>query len=211
VKPEDIASTVRDALDRDDPILDATFDQVFPAALRGLSEIHWTPVAVAVRAARLLAPWDDTRVLDVGAGTGKLCLVGALTTRARWYGIEEAAPLVDAATAAARALGVESTTTFGRGDVGSLDWGLFDALYFFNPFASALEESDDDPIERWSRFGREVKETQERLLAVRPGTRVVTYHGLGGEVPDGYVRTAHERVGTGHLDLWIRSGPSGRW
>ncbi len=181
------------------------FDRVFPADLRVRSALHWTPVDVAIRAARLLAPTDGARVLDVGAGAGKLCLVGALTTAGVWQGIEADRVLVDAATGAALVLGVDGRAAFAHGDAASIDWSPFDALYFFNPFASELEDGDGDPIARWSDFGARVKDTQERLVCARPGTRVVTYHGFGGEMPSGFELISRERAGTDDLALWIRT------
>ena len=43
--------------------------------------MHWTPVHVARRAAQFLVTGPETRVLDVGSGPGKFCLVGALATQ----------------------------------------------------------------------------------------------------------------------------------
>ena len=99
---------------------DALFDQVFPPAQRFRSWLHWTPVDVAMRAAALLAPGDE-RVLDVGSGVGKLCLVGAATTSGSWFGIEQDVEMVRAANMAARRLQLEHQVRFIRGDMATLD------------------------------------------------------------------------------------------
>jgi hypothetical protein len=208
--PTLLGRALRDAFVRGEPVSDATFDRIYPADLRELSAIHWTPVSVAAKAARLLAPSPPTRVLDVGAGSGKLCLIGALTAGGSWHGIDEDPTLVAAAIRAAHVLGTETGTTFSTGDVVSMDWTPFDALYFYNPFASALEDSLEDPITRWSVFGARVKQAQERLIRLRAGTRVVTYHGIGGEMPPGFQLISREPVGTDYMDLWVRSGPPRR-
>jgi len=203
-----VAPFVRAAMERAEPVSDTLFDRLFPEEARALSAEHWTPVAVAARAVRLLTARRATRILDVGAGSGKLCLIGALTTEARWFGIEEQAPLVGAAITAARLLDVSTRTAFLHGEVMAIDWNAFDALYFFNPFASHLEWGAGDPVSRWSRFGELVHAAQMRLERVRPGTRVVTYHGLGGEMPSGYDLISHEIIGTGALDVWVRRASS---
>ncbi|MGH2897879.1 MAG: SAM-dependent methyltransferase, partial [Solirubrobacteraceae bacterium] len=97
---------IREALEHRREVSDAELDHVFPDDLRERSVQHWTPVEIAVRAAELLAPGPDARVLDVGSGAGKLCIVGALVTGATWWGVEQDATLVAAANHAAWELGV---------------------------------------------------------------------------------------------------------
>ena len=58
-------------------IEDEKFDQIYPARIRKLSPLQWTPVRVAAEAAKLLVTVPGTRVLDIGCGPGKFCLVGA--------------------------------------------------------------------------------------------------------------------------------------
>jgi hypothetical protein len=166
---------------------DAAFDDLVPEELRHLSAAHWTPVAVAVRAAALLAPGRDTRVLDVGAGVGKLCAVGALSSDATWCGVEQHEILVTAARRVAVALGIGARTSFIHGDVLSIDWAAYDALYLYNPF-----ELD---------HGAAVARVQDRLAGLRGGTRVLTFNGFGGVMPASYDLLHHERVDGVGLDL----------
>jgi hypothetical protein len=49
-----------------------------------------------------------------------------------------------------------------------------------------------------------VARTAQQLAALPAGARVVTFHGFGGELPPGFVRTAVEQVGAGELVLAIR-------
>src|SRR4051795_13047165 len=110
------ALALRDALARGEPVDDAALDAVFPDELRARSAVHWTPVAVARRAAAMLAPLAGHRILDVGAGVGKMCVIGAAVTRATWWGIEQDEAQVEAARHAAWALGVDGETRFVHGD-----------------------------------------------------------------------------------------------
>src|SRR5258708_7840111 len=89
---------------------DGAFDAVYDDGIRALSEQHWTPVAVAERAARLLALAGARRILDVGAGAGKFCIVGALCTGAEFVGVERREGLVRVARRAASDLRASRAT-----------------------------------------------------------------------------------------------------
>ncbi len=197
------ARTVQGALRWRAPVDDPVFDRLYPDHVRRLSRVHWTPVSVALRAAALLAPEAGMQVLDVGAGPGKLCCIGALGHGGSWHGIELNPTLVAAATAVAVRLEVVDRTSFQAGDMQQLDWDRFDSLYFYNPFESLLFGGpvDDD---RWAVFADQVARTEERLSALSTGTRVVTFHGFGGEMPSSFALTFMESVGDGELALWIK-------
>src|SRR5262249_54004573 len=133
-----VSHTVCEALRLRGFVDDETFDRLYPEHIRRLSRLHWTPMSVALRAAALLAPDPGMRVLDLGAGPGKLCCIGALVCGGAWRGIEEDPALVAAARAAAAALALDDATSFATGDLGELDWGAFDSLYLYNPFEARL-------------------------------------------------------------------------
>lgn len=185
-------------------VQDALFDQVFPSGQRFRSWLHWTPVDVALRAVALLAPGPRHNVLDVGSGVGKLCLIGAATTSASWFGIEKDAEMVRTANGAAARMHVADRVRFIEGDLGVLDWTQFDAFYLFNPFGELLHDVTDDALERRDRYVACVELVQQRLADAAAGTRVVTYHGFGGEMPDGFVRVHQERARDDELCLWIK-------
>jgi predicted RNA methylase len=198
---------VGEALRRGAPVADAELDQVFPDELRDRSHLHWTPVAIAMRAAELLAPTPDTRVLDVGAGVGKLCLVGALATGAMWWGIEQDPLQVEAARHAAWALDATRCTRFVCGDGSRLAWDEFDALYFYNPFSTVMLAPHASPFVRYATIQATLRRIEQRLAATRPGTRVVTFHGFGGQLPPVFRLAAREPAGGGALELWICEPP----
>jgi SAM-dependent methyltransferase len=189
---------------------DHEFDLLYPASQRFRSWLHWTPVEVAQRASTLLAPVAGERILDVGSGVGKPCLVGALTTEAQWFGIERDARMVVAATEAAKRLGVAGRTSFRLGDMELLDWSRYDAFYLFNPFGEILYGHDDDALERRIRYATSIEIVQERLATARQGTRVVTYHGFGGDMPPELELVHREPKRDGDLCLWVHRGARGR-
>lgn len=198
---------LRDALARRTAVSDEELDQVFPDELRERSDLHWTPVAVAMRAAELLAPVPSLRVLDVGAGVGKMCLVGALVTGAMWWGIEQDPVLVAAANHAAWALDIADRTRFVHGDGSRLAWDEFDAFYFYNPFGTLMLAPHASPFVRYATIRNTLLRVEQRLASTREGTRVVTYYGFGGRLPAGYALISREPAGGDVLELWIRDAP----
>jgi SAM-dependent methyltransferase len=200
------ARAIRDALARRDAVSDAELDEVFPEELRDRSHVHWTPIAVAVRAAEWLAPVPRLRILDVGAGVGKVCVVGAAVTGATWWGIEQDAAQVAAANHAAWALDVDRRTRFVHGDGSRLSWDEFDGFYFYNPFTTLMLAPHASPFVRYATIQSTLRRIEQRLAAARPGTRVVTYHGFGGKLPPGYSLAAREPAGGDALELWLRDG-----
>ncbi|MEW5977090.1 MAG: class I SAM-dependent methyltransferase [Acidobacteriota bacterium] len=183
------------------------FDRMLPAAWRRLSLLHWTPVSVARRAAQLLVRGPATRVLDVGSGPGKFCLVGALATEGHFTGVEQRLHLVEFSKALVRLYDIPRVR-FVCANAEDLDWSEFDAFYFYNPFYENVDP--DKKIDEGVRlsptlYGRYVTMVQERLAAAPPGTRVVTYHGMGGDLPRGYQRILQELHESGLLELWVRN------
>jgi len=201
------ALAIRDALVRRAQVSDAELDQVFPEELRDRSHLHWTPVAIAIRAAELLAPTPDLRVLDVGAGVGKVCVVGALVTGAMWWGIEQDLALVAAANHAAWALDIDRRTRFVHGDGSRLVWDEFDAFYFYNPFGTLILAPHASPFVRYATIQNTLRRVERRLASMREGTRIVTYYGFGGKLPAGYALISREPAGGDALELWIRDAP----
>jgi SAM-dependent methyltransferase len=190
--------------------LDVEFDtSLFAAELGGfVSRWHWTPLAVARRAAELLANGGTPRVLDVGSGVGKFCIAGALTTRAWFVGVEQRGHLVAAAREAASRCGARRAS-FVQANVFDVDFAEFDALYFYNPFLE-LVDPPPFPIDHTvpmspTRHREYVSATWSRLKDARAGTRVVTYGGFGGEMPPGFTCELEEDGHRDPLVLWIKS------
>ena len=187
---------------------DRVFDLIYPDWVRAPSSQFWTPLAVAQRAARILATDASSRVLDVGSGAGKFCLVGALSTSAQFVGIEQRRHLVEVARAISREYGT-TRATYIHGDIRDIDWREFNAFYFFNPFGENYfggEERLDDSVELTpERFERDLRFAMAALSEAQIGTRVVTYHGLGRDFPPSYERVFSEPAGSDGLELWIRA------
>lgn len=205
--PPGLGASIVRAIRRGQLVVDRVFDEVFEPQIRRQSSVHWTPVEVAMRAAKLLAPEPNATILDVGSGVGKFCIVAAAALRrARVRGVEQRAHFVEAARQAARTIGV--SVEFDHGTVEGQDPSSVDGVYLFNPFAENLctkEDHLDDTVElSEARYWRDIRVMEDFLRAARAGTRVVTYCGFGGSMPTSYRIVQRDRC-AGTLELWAKS------
>lgn len=188
-------------------VVDRVFDQVYPGPIQRLSSVHWTPVEVAMRVTRHLATSPTARILDIGSGVGKFCIVAAaMLPKLRVRGIEHRAHFVDVAERAAEKVGV--VVDFEHGTIDGVDPCAIDAVYLFNPFAENLSQPEDHIDETVEvgeeRFWRDTADVERFLDASRVGTRVVTYCGWGGVMPSGFELVLREsRAGT--IELWQKT------
>jgi SAM-dependent methyltransferase len=186
-------------------IEDACFDQIYPSKVQKLSWRHWTPVTVAVEAAKLLVTEPRTRVLDVGCGPGKFCLVAAALTDARLTGIEQRSDLVAVARRAAlqhRLTNVEIV----HGNVTDFAFAGYNAFYLFNPFEENVfqRERIDSSVPLSEALFQKYTHYVAAQLGNRPiGTRVVTYAGTADEIPACY--DCEQALFGDELKLWIKT------
>lgn len=188
-------------------VSDRQFDQAYPRALRVASPYHWTPVTVAARAARLLEDAGARNIADIGAGPGKFCIVGALTTRARFTGIEQRSGLVAVARAVAKVFEARRAR-FLHANITDVDLCSFDGLYLYNPFyeqiCGSLPLIDEAVAPSPGLFHSYVVAMLRHFHRASTGTVVVTYHGFGGRMPEGWDCVHRERAGNDQLKVWIK-------
>ena len=159
------------ALRRGELVYDRVFDDVFPWQERRASSVHWTPVEVAVRAARLLSEGvADPVILDVGAGIGKFCTIAAATVEGTICGVEHRKRFVEIARAAAARLGV--TVDFAHGTVDDHDLSAVNGVYMFNPFGENLaareDHLDESVVLNKDVFWRDVAAAERFLERAQP-------------------------------------------
>ena len=198
MNPVEFSELLRNAEDRQ-------FDLVYPDRIRQLSAVHWTPVQVARRAASYLVNRPGTRVLDVGYGPGKFCIVGALHTPGHFTGVEQRRRLCELGWEVIRRTGLSNAEIY-HGNMTGMRFGDFDAFYLFNPFAEYLELTgriDDSIGQSDSHYDEFVAHVALQLKAAPEGTRVVTYCGVSEEIPPGY--HCVETLVNGKLRFWEKS------
>jgi SAM-dependent methyltransferase len=195
---------------------DEAFDALLPAPAQQKSREHWTPLYVASLAAARLAEHGAKRVLDVGSGAGKFCLIAAaLHPQIEWVGVDRRAWLVAGATKLGARLGL-TNVRFLCGDAFEQPWREFDGFYFFNPFSENLSRPDawlDRSVElSEERFQVELRRVELALDTLAPGALLVTYHGIGGPIPSSYEILGDEPAGTNRLRTWRKTAVrDGKW
>jgi SAM-dependent methyltransferase len=196
-----------DDISDDDPtsVEDAKFDLIYPPQIRKLSSVFWTPVHIAAEAARLLVSDARTRVLDIGCGPGKFCLLGAQLTEGRFTGVEQRGDLVAVARRAAADLEL-SEVDFLHLNVADVSFAEYDAFYIFNPFEENMFQAHkiDATVPLSPELFRRYTSHVAAELGARPlGTRVVTYMGYADEIPCCY--DCESALFGDDLKLWVKA------
>jgi SAM-dependent methyltransferase len=168
---------------------DAAFDWLYSERVQLLSKRHWTPLGVAKKAAQFLAEQPGKKILDIGSGVGKFCLIGAhFYPQAEFYGVEQRQDLFNHAIAAKEATQTMNAT-FMHGNFTQLDLDEYDHFYFYNAFFENLDDQDriDHRIDYSSSLYVYYSRYLYKGLVNKPsGTRLVTFHSLEDEIPPGY-------------------------
>lgn len=188
---------------------DHAFDRFLPERLQLVSGRYWTPVRVAMRAATWLDEPKVRSVVDIGSGPGKFCLVAALASRCAFLGIEQRDELVSVARSLTKLYHLQHRVSFIEDRFGDAPPPHADAYYFYNPFAeSALDEQAwlDDAVEHGeARHARELLAAEHWLGQAPVGTHVLTYNGLGSELPHCYAEIRAELRFPCPLRLWRKT------
>jgi SAM-dependent methyltransferase len=167
-------------------ISDKEFDDNFPKEIERLSGKHWAPATIAKRAAKFLVNRPGVRVLDIGSGAGKFCVIGAACNDALFYGVEQRENLCRLADKIAQHYQL-SNVKFIHANVIDIDFSQYNAFFFYNAFYENIEDNNaiDSSVELDpALYQSYTLALTEKLLKMPAGTRLVTY--WGEWVPEGY-------------------------
>ena len=145
-------------------------------------DVMWipTPEARVRRMLQLARCGPADRVVDLGSGDGAIVIAAARDFGATGLGIEYDPGLVEHARRLAEASGVADRARFEKTDLFEADFSEATVVTMY--------------LQRHLNL-----RLRHRLLALRPGTRIVSHEfDLGGWRPD-----ETSRVGTGTLHLWV--------
>jgi predicted RNA methylase len=188
---------------------DEVFDLLLPEPQRSVSGQYWTPVEVIKMVVEWLQEFEAKSVVDIGAGAGKLCILGALASDLRWIGIEQRSNLVDVARELADSFQLRERATFIVGAFGQIEVPEADAYYMFNPFGENLFEPVyqlDAKVElSEEQYKRDLEATFQMLRRAKPGTILITYNGFGGNIPSNYQEIRVERGLRNILRAWRKT------
>ena len=169
-------------------VLDEDFNLIYPKYAQKVAKRHFSPIKVARLAALYLVKSKDTKILDVGSGVGKFCLIGAACTEGSFFGVEQRKNLVGVAKRTAKRHNL-TNATFINANITTISFKDFDAFYIFNPFYENIStlEAIDYSVELSSELFQEYSlYVREQLDTMPIGTRLATYFSFLVEVPDSY-------------------------
>lgn len=195
MNPEQTAKINRD---------DTAFDNALKKSVQGHSYVHWTPIEVIKTAVDWLGTGASNRILDIGSGVGKFCLIGAMNSKAHYTGVEKRENLVDQANALKRELKL-SNVDFIHSDIKEINFKDYTSFYFYNPFCEhiALSGSIDDQIsfdeDAYYMYRTFV---EEQLKKMPRGTKMVTYCSPDLDISIHF--DLHDMYFDGLLQLWIK-------
>lgn len=181
-------------------VTDQTFDTIYPARYKNISKIHFTPIEIAKLAAQYLVQKPGTRVLDIGSGAGKFCMVGAACTEGHFTGVEQRRNLHRLAVR------LSKKHTWQRveyifGNVTATNFEAYDAIYYFNSFYehifqhSAIDQTVTLDKMLYTLYTQYMREQLDKMPL---GTRLVTYFSFMDEVPDSY------KIKSAEIDLKLK-------
>lgn len=158
-------------------------------------------------AVRFLVQNPDDKILDIGSGSGKFCLIGAYyKASAHFFGIEQREYLVKHAKRISTILGLRNTT-FLHGNFTDIDLSQYTGFYFYNSFFEHLASVGriDDHIS----FSRDLYDSysaqlHKKLHSLPAGARIATYCSWGDEIPPDYA--LKESHFDGLLKCWEKAG-----
>jgi len=183
---------------------DEDFNELYPANMQRVASRHFTPIRIAKLAADFLAT-PRSKVLDIGSGTGKFCLVGAYYhPDVEFIGIEQRSNLITQGLRAQRTLGLQNVS-FLNGNFIQLNLQDFDHFYFFNSFyenvdkEGRIDEKVDHSTEQFINYERHLYDGLKKMPG---GTKLVTYHARIQEIPKTYALV--NKLENGDLKYWIK-------
>ena len=183
-------------------IEDKLFNTLYSLNIKKLSEHHWTPVEVAKLAADYLVDKPKCKVLDIGSGVGKFCLIGATSTKGRFYGVEQRSRLVKLSQKIANTHKIKNVE-FIHSNITQVSFSKYNSFYFYNSFYENIGrfQAIDTTIPLEEKLYYSYSQYVENQLKKTPiGTRLVTYWSEWLEIPEGFDLefTAYD----GKLNFW---------
>lgn len=185
---------------------DQQFDKLIPLEYRHQSSKHFTPIEVAVKAARFLEDAGNQKhILDIGAGIGKFCAAAGHFTHSKITGIEQRPEMVKVGNQLLAFLGITNAELKAE-NITQTNFNKFSGIYFFNSFHENIDRSSipiDSTIEFSLQLFRHYTNFLYKKLEEMPvNTRLATYHTNTEDIPESYMLL--ESFFAGNLKLWIK-------
>ncbi|MFT5263770.1 MAG: cyclopropane fatty-acyl-phospholipid synthase-like methyltransferase [Polaribacter sp.] len=177
-------------------------DALYPESINNLSPTHFTPIEICIEAAQFLVTEPRTKVLDIGSGAGKFCMVGAASTEGHFIGVEQRLGLHQMAKKIAKKRQLPNVE-FIHSNITAIDFSQYQAFYFYNSFYEnivPIDKIDNDIVLNSKLYEAYSKYVKNQLDSMPIGTRLVTYFSSYHEIPKSY--KAIRKVELKKLTFW---------
>ena len=190
---------ILDCIEKGDLPSDELLDSLLPEELRIHADQHFAGAyAIQLASAFLVKDQSSPHILDIGSGTGKFCLLGALLHKtAHFTGVEYRPEFIQIAEALATQLGLQNVK-FQRENILSHSFEKYNGLFMFNPFLehrnahSRMQDFPDDP----SQESEYVSYVRDQLSKCGLGVRLVTLYVSPEQVPGNFILQDQKMGGT---------------
>ncbi len=182
--------------------LDSSFDKIFQKKYSKISRIHWTPIEIAKIATNWLTKSSNTKILDIGSGVGKFCVIGSMISNAHFYGVEKRIDLVNETNRLKIKLNLNRINIINENIV-NIDFKDFDSFYYFNPFCEQIAECgliDDTIILSETKYKSYENHVFNQLDKSKIGARLVTYYSSNFSPPHSFI--IKDMMFDGELVFW---------
>jgi hypothetical protein len=189
-------------LSNNDRVSDTAFDSLFPDYHKKISSIHWTPVKIAKEATHWLAIGRDKKILDIGSGVGKFCLIGSVIKHSHFHGVEQRKSLTDITQDIIDKREITNVTVENK-NFQEIDFQEYDGFYVFNPFWENIKVSlaidFEVPLSGYLyHFNHSY--LKMKLESAKIGSKLVTYAVQETQIPSCY--KAVQRLHCNTLIFW---------
>lgn len=196
---------VFDKLKKGEIVSDKDFNEIYPINIRSHASRHYTPVNVCIAAAHFLSDNSNARILDIGAGAGKFCLIAASISSGMFYGVELRNNLVKSAKKIAER-NTLANSNFKCENIIDVEFKHYNAFYFFNAFHENID--DVDPIDKdivldHLAYEKYTDYVFNALSHMPEGTKLATYFSLKTQVPDSFQLVNSDF--DDNLKLWLKT------
>lgn len=158
-------------------ITDEDFNAIYPQKISLLSRKHWSSVSVSKLASEFLVDRPGTKVLDIGSGAGKFCMIGATHTKGHFTGVEQRRELIDLCNTLSESYRIPNVK-FLHANITSIDFADYDAFYFYNSFYENIDMVNriDDTIKLdMQLYHLYSAYIAEQFASLRVGARLVSF------------------------------------
>ncbi|TGL37239.1 methyltransferase [Leptospira perdikensis] len=191
-----------------DPMTDVVWDSYLPKNFQTLSPFQWTPVSVIERTWAYLQVDQAKSIVDLGSGVGKFCIYLSLLSKdtIRIIGLEDREDLVSVSESQ-KILWDRNQVEFQRFDFLKNFPSGHSHYYCFNPLYETMKGKhsiDQQKEKSASRFLKDLQILKQNLLLLKPKSKLITFHGFGGNYLPGFKTVLKEEISGGEYMVWER-------